>query len=367
MNMKHAVGIFIAFILVTGCAFIAGRDEALSPAGGAELKLLFVETLRNEASLRGESFRELERVPSFPNETESAIYAATTLRRPNGVFADAFRVYVTDTYLTDKYIDPGSASNPVLGETSARIFVFDRGKQTAAVFGPPPRVPTPPLIQHDDVKLLAPSSIAVDATGVIFVSDSQQGRVFGYDRNGRLLIEIGRAGDFSSPSGLAVDNVANRLYVADSHARLIKVYTNTGTWLTDMGGSGTTGFNSLSAITLDRGGNLYALDGRGLRVSLYGQDGKFLRDFNVTGDAPGLSVRPKGIAVDSSGRVYITDSVNNNVLIFDQGGKLIQTWGRTGRLSGDFWTPAGIYIDDRDYIYIADQTNGRVQVFQYIR
>lgn len=357
MTMKHAVGIFIAFILVTGCAFIAGRDEALSPAGGAELRLLFVETLRNEASLRGESLREVA------NATDPS----TTLQRPNGVFADAFRVYVTDTYLTDKYIDPGSASNPVPGETSARIFVFDRGKQTAAVFGPPPRVPTPPLIQHDDVKLLAPSSIAVDATGVIFVSDSQQGRVFGYDRNGRLLIEIGRAGDFSSPSGLAVDNVANRLYVADSHARLIKVYTNTGTWLTDMGGSGTTGFKSLSAITLDRGGNLYVLDGRGLRVSLYGQDGKFLRDFNVTGDAPGLSVRPKGIAVDSSGRVYITDSVNNNVLIFDQGGKLIQTWGRTGRLSGDFWTPAGIYIDDRDYIYIADQTNGRVQVFQNIK
>lgn len=214
---------------------------------------------------------------------------------------------------------------------------------------------------------LAPSGIAVDATGVIFVSDSQQGRVFGYDRNGRLLIEIGRAGDFSSPSGLAVDNVGNRLYVADSHARLIKVYTNTGTWLTDISGLAITGFKSLSAVALDRGGNLYVLDGRGLRVSLYGQDGKFLRDFNVTGDAPGLSVRPKGIAVDSGGHIYITDTVNNNVLIFDQGGKLIQTWGRTGRLTGDFWTPAGIYIDDRDYIYIADQTNGRVQVFQYVR
>ena len=155
--------------------------------------------------------------------------------------------------------------------------------------------------------------------------------------------------------------------MADSHARQVKVYTTTGTWLTDISGSGTTGFKSLSAVTLDRGGNLYALDNRGLRVSVYDQDGKFLRDFNVTGDTPGLSVRPKGIAVDSGGHVYITDSVNNNVLIFDQGGKLIQTWGRTGRLTGDFWTPAGIYIDDRDYIYIADQTNGRVQVFQNIK
>jgi DNA-binding beta-propeller fold protein YncE len=338
MNMKQAVGIFIAFLMVTGCAFIAGRDDAPSPAGGPELRLLFVETLRNEASLRGESLRELA------NATDPA----TTLQRPNSVFADAFRVYVTDTY-PYKPTGPGAV-------TSARVFVFDRGERTVRV-----------LDSTKDVRLLAPSSIAVDATGVIFVSDSQQGRVFGYDRNGGLLIEIGRAGDFSFPSGLAVDNAGNRLYVADSHARLIKVYTNTGTWLTDMGGSGTTGFKSLSAITLDRGGNLYVLDGRGLRVSLYGQDGKFLRDFSVTGDAPGLSVRPKGIAVDSSGRVYITDSVNNNVLIFDQGGKLIQTWGRTGRLAGDFWTPAGIYIDDHDYIYIADQTNGRVQVFQYIR
>lgn len=338
MNMKQAVGIFIAFLMVTGCAFIAGRDESPSPAGGPELRLLFVETLRNEASLRGESLRELA------NATDPV----TTLQRPNSVFADAFRVYVTDTY-PYKPAGPGAV-------TSARVFVFDRGERTVRV-----------LDSTKDVRLLAPSSIAVDATGVIFVSDSQQGRVFGYDRNGRLLIEIGRAGDFSSPSGLAVDNVRNRLYVADSHARQVKVYTTTGNWLTDMSGSGTTGFKSLSAVTLDRGGNLYVLDGRGLRVSLYGQDGKFLRDFNITEDTPGLSVRPKGIAVDSSGHVYITDSVNNNVLIFDQGGKLIQTWGRTGRLAGDFWAPAGIYIDDHDNIYIADQTNGRVQVFQYLR
>lgn len=342
MNMKHTVGIFIAFLMVTGCAVIAGRDEAPSPTGGPELRLLFVETLRNEASLRGESLRELA------NATDPA----TTLQRPNSVFADAFRVYVTDTYL---YKPTGPST-----VTSARVFLFDRGERTVRV-----------LDSTKDVRLLAPSGIAVDATGVIFVSDSQQGRVFGYDRNGRLLIEIGRAGDFSSPSGLAVDSFRNRLYVADSHAQQVKVYTIMGNRLLDLdisgSGSQPQGFKFPTAITLDRGGNLYVLDGRGLRVAVYDPDGKFVRAFGISGGVPGISVRPKGIAADSAGRVYVTDSVNNNVLIFNVDGTLLRTWGRTGALIGDFLTPAGIFIDDHDYIYIADQTNGRVQVFQYIR
>ncbi len=340
MNMKHTVGIFIAFLMATGCAFIAGRNDVLSPTGGAELRLLYVETLRNEASLRGESLRELA------NATDPA----TTLQRPNSVFADAFRVYVTDTY-------PYKPTGPGAAVTSARVFVFERGERTVRV-----------LDSTKDVRLLAPSGIAVDATGVIFVSDSQQGRVFGYDRNGRLLMEIGRAGDFSSPSGLAVDSFRNRLYVADSHARQVKVYTTaTGNRLSEISGSETTGFKFPTAITLDRAGNLYVLDGRGLRVVVYDPDGKFVRAFGISGGVPGISVRPRGIAADSAGHVYVTDSVNNNVLIFDVDGTLLRTWGRTGALIGDFLTPAGIFIGDHDYIYIADQTNGRVQIFQYIK
>jgi len=343
--MKKNSGLF--FILMTGmlalsgCAVIAGSEDGGTPAGPG-LKLTFVETLRNEKSLRGEAFREVS-----PGATDPA----TSLQRPDSVFADRFRVYVADT-------------------APARIFIFDRGDRKVVILNGAGS-------SLDEVKLIAPAGIVVDSVGTIFVSDSQQGRVIGFDRNGKMLWLLGSAsaiatkqglGDLATPVGMAVDNRQNRIYVADKHAHLVKVYSNMGIHLFDIGGAGKAGedFKFPEDVALDRAGNVRVLDSQRLRVFTFTPDGVFVGSFSLKQALmPGMSVKPKGLAVDSDGHVYVTDMVNNNVLIFNPDGTLLSTWGRTGSLAGDFWTPAGIFIDSSDTVYIADQTNGRVQVFQY--
>lgn len=330
---------------VSGCATIAGPEDAEQDAAPA-LNIRFVETLRNEDSLLGESFREL----TDGKNADSALF-----QRPGSVYADRFRVYVTDT------VAPG------------KVFVFDRGKRKAFELN----ITTPPSADND-ARLLAPSGIAVDATGVIFVSDAQQGRVYGYDRNGALLLLLGRGqvltpgtglGDLSSPAGLAVDNARNRLYVADIYAQKIKVFSNAGFHLFDIGNAGKPGdnFKFPIAVAVDAAGTLYVVDSLRSRVYLFDPDGNFLRGFSMRDAGPGMSIKPKGIAVDSEGHIYVADAVNSSVLVFNNDGSLALNWGRTGRLIGEFWTPTDIFIDDQDYIYIADQTNSRVQVFQYIK
>ena len=321
-------------ISMAGCTFIAGKeDSGVSGQSDKQLRLNYVETLRNQASLRGESFRDVVHSVSTPS----------SLQRPNSVFADVFRVYVTDQ------------TQP------PRVFIFDRGERTANILA----IPVPPAAGS----LVNPLGIAVDAGNVIFVADAQQGKVFGYDRNGALLLILGKTGDLSYPSGVAIDRRRSRMYVADTHAHRVKAFTMLGDRLFDIGQEGDSDqkFKSPSGIALDREGRLHVLDGQSRRVYVYGIDGAFLRKFPLSRGGVGDSNMPRGIAVDSAGHIYVTDGVNNNILIFESDGRFLMTWGRTGTLSGDFWTPLGIFIDDRDSIYIADQTNGRVQVYQFIK
>jgi len=330
---KLTAGIVLMGFLViaTSCAVILGKDEPLPQFG---FSFRFVETLRNEASLRGEGLKEVAR------NTDRA----TTLQQPNSVFADALGVYVTD-------------SSP------ARIFVFDRGNRKVSILEG-----TPPPAQ-DAVILLAPGCIVVDSAGTMFVSDAQQGRVFGYAKNGAVLFNIGRTGDLGLPTGLAVDNQRNRLYVADTHSHKIKVFNTIGTQLPDIGSSGRSeeSIKFPGSIALDRQGNLHVLDTLKRRVQVYDVDGNFSRGFNLSDITPGFAIKPKGIAVDSDGHVYVTDSLSNNIMLFDKNGLFLFTWGRTGGFIGEFWTPSGIFIDDHDTIYIADQMNGRIQIFQYTK
>jgi DNA-binding beta-propeller fold protein YncE len=237
------------------------------------------------------------------------------------------------------------------------VFVFDRGARTVTI-----------LDQAQGVTLLNPSGIVVDAAGIIFVADAQQGRVFGYDLQGRNLYAIGKKGDLLYPAGLAVDKKRNRLYVADAHAHLVKVFDNMGMFLYDVGTtSGPGELKHPVAVALDRTGSVYVLDGRRKRVVIYGVDGRYLRSFGLASDEPAAPLKPLGLAVDAEGRVLVTDEASSNVLVYDTKGTLVFTWGKTGQLAGDFWLPAGIFIDDRDRIYVADQMNSRVQEFQYIQ
>ena len=321
-----------------GCAVIAGdRDSLVQGPDGQQFRLSYVETLRNQSSVRNENWRELD-------PAKRAQPTVVSLDRPVSVAADAFRVYVAE-----------AGAHP-------RIVVLDRGDRTATVLA----VPVPPA----EGKLLQPSGIAVDANGIIFVSDSQQGRVFSYDRSGSLFISLGRYGDLSYPAGIALDKQRNRLYIADSHAHLVRVVSTMGDRLLDIGGSAAESkdIRNPIGVALDRSGNCFILDSRSKRVLVYDPDGVSLYSFPLSSRGePADQVKPKAIAVDSDGHIYIADAVNNTILIYDRDGNHLGKWGKTGSLRGDLWSPVGIFIDERDTLYIADQMNNRIQVYQYTK
>jgi len=332
-------------MLISGCTVLAGRDDISQQIPPPSLKFSFIETLRNADSLKGERFNEV----AFHTDP------ATSLQQPESVFADAFRVYATDMALGGRIF--------IFDRSDRSVTIIDRAKLKGSNGG---SLVTP---EGTNISPLNISGIAVDVNGIIFVSDSQQAKVFGYDRNGKLLVTFGKMGGLSRPSGLAIDNRRNRLYVADAHAHQVSVFslvTNDPTGHKfDIGSSGPMSeqLKSPISLALDGNGNLLVLDSIRKKVQIYDPDGKFLRAFPLSDETPGGIIRPKGIAVDSLGYIYVSDIVNNNIQVFDQEGILLLIWGTTGIVAGNFMIPSGIFIDGQNTLYIADQTNGRIQHF----
>lgn len=216
--------------------------------------------------------------------------------------------------------------------------------------------------------LVSPVGVALDLSRErLFVADSVAAKVYVYTLRGKYLTAWEPPGGFSRPGGLATDAAGN-LYVVDVLKASVEVFSPAGNHLRTL----TSGlppdyrFNRPTAVAVDAQGRIFVCDAMNFRVEVFGPDGKTLRGIGQVGDVPGSFARPRGIAVDSDGHVYVVDAAFENVQIFDAEGRLLLNLGGPGEGPGQFSLPSGIFIDREDRIYISDPQNQRIQVFQYL-
>ncbi len=255
----------------------------------------------------------------------------------------------------------------VVADTSGSIYVTDGEQGLVFVFDQEKKV----MRFLGEGTLAGAVGIAIDnKRGIIYVSDSRLDKVFGLDKNtGNLVISIGALKELSNPSGMVYDEERDRLYVSDTQHHAIKVFDKDGRLLFKFGSRGFQDgeLNFPSYLALDGKGRLFVVDTLNFRVQIFDSEGKFLNKFGKLGDSSGTFTRPYGIGVDSEGHVYVVDSAFNNFQIFMEDGAFLLNVGNSGRKPGEFYLPQGMYIDKQDRIYIADSINRRVQVFQYLK
>jgi DNA-binding beta-propeller fold protein YncE len=261
---------------------------------------------------------------------------AATLMRPYGLFADSRRLYVADT-------------------GASRVTVIDL--QTSEVMN---------LWETGDRELLSPVAVVADPQGRIYVSDSELKGVFVFDEKGGYL--SGFEGEFSRPTGLAIDTQRQRIYVSDTLSHQVYTYSLEGKRTGTIGRPGSLPgeFNFPTHLFVDKDGVLCVTDAMNFRVQLFSPEGAFIGTIGSLGDAQGNLEKPKGVAADRRGNIYVVDSMKDTVKIFSREGELLLFFGEKGRAPGEFWLPAGIFIDSRDMVYVADPYNMRVQAFRYI-
>jgi DNA-binding beta-propeller fold protein YncE len=266
-----------------------------------------------------------------------------TLVRPYGIAVDSRRrVIVTDP-----------------GARGVHIFDFARHKYKF-------------LERQEKSKdpMLVPQCVALDAHDNIYVTDSEAGKIFVFNADGKYQRAIGslRGGEgyFKRPTGIAVDSEARRIYVADTLRNKIVVLDFTGHVMRTIGqrGDGKGEFNYPTELLL-RGQELAVVDAMNFRVQFLDRNGAVRNSIGRLGDSSGDMFRPKGIGVDSEGHYYVVDGLWCVVQVFDREGRLLYYFGKRGTAAGDFFLPTGLFIDREDRVFVVDSFNRRVQVFRY--
>ena len=217
---------------------------------------------------------------------------------------------------------------------------------------------------------VAPQCVAVDGDDNIYVTDSEAGKIFVFNPDGKFRRVIGSLkggeGFFKRPTGIAIDSAAQRIYVTDTLRHKIFVLDMQGNVLQTIGerGQGDGQFNFPTELRI-AGNELLVVDAMNFRVQALDKSGKFLAAFGQLGDQRGTMMRPKGVGLDSEGDVYVVDAMFDTVQVFDRSGHLLYYFGQSGDGPGDFQLPAGLQIDRDNRIYVVDSYNHRVQIFRF--
>jgi len=164
-------------------------------------------------------------------------------------------------------------------------------------------------------------------------------------------IQIG-GGSFAAPSSVAVDGAGN-MYVADSGNNRVVAMVPSGT---GYGAASTvlSGLSGPAGVAADWNGNVYVADtGNGRIVMLPVAQEGFGAAVTI---GTGLS-NPMGVAVDSAGNVYVADTGNNRVVELPRMGS---GFGSLVVVGTGFNRPAGVAVDSAKSLYIADTGNGQV-------
>jgi DNA-binding beta-propeller fold protein YncE len=263
---------------------------------------------------------------------------------------------------------PNVLQRPQTGAVDAdgRVYVTDVSRRAVYVFDE--RSPELKVWEWatEQRRFAAPVGIVVADQAEVLVADAELGAVFRLDRGGKPLGQFGE-GLLERPTGIARDPQTGTVYVADTAAHVVKVFSATGVYQRAIGRGGD-GHGELNAPTHIAFANdrLYVTDTFNCRVQVFDTNGVLLRIFGDRGVYVGNFSRPKGIAVDDEGNIYVVESYYDNLLVFDSEGRFLMPLGGTGKGPGQFYLPAGIWTDGRSRMYVADMFNGRVAVFQFL-
>lgn len=266
---------------------------------------------------------------------------------------------------------------------------------------------------YEPQQLKRPLGVAVTDQGEVLVTDSVKHRLVVFDRNGRFLKVLGKAGkgpgEFNYPASIAVSG--QKLYVADLYNQRVQVLNTAGEQISTIPSArDRRKFSSAimpTTVAVDQQGNVYVSDIGAQRILVFDSSGNFSREFGRAGSKPGELSYVNGITVDDAdGLIYLANSNNSRLEVYSTAGKylktiaagkvtnprglaynpdnkrvyaadtlahkivgvnaqgnVLETFGSRGVEAGSFNFPNALTFDEAGRLYIADRENNRVQVY----
>jgi len=214
-------------------------------------------------------------------------------------------------------------------------------------------------------QLSAPSGIAIDSDGNLYIADTGNNRIRRVDKKGIISTVIGSAsgssGDggpaalakLNAPQGVAVDSKGN-VFVADTGNHLIRMVTV----VKDSTGKPLDFASTASTVA----GGTYINTAGAVAFSTTVVDG-------APGPLSGLN-SPRGLSFDSNGKLYISSQGDNRVRVFDPatgtinatrcGASLGTGTGAATNLTCGMLAPESAVVGADGSIFVAETGNNRI-------
>jgi sugar lactone lactonase YvrE len=310
---------------------------------------------------------------------------AAKLNMPVGTALDsAGNLYVADTGNdTIRKITPSGTISIIAGQSGTAGFAGDGSAASVAT-------------------LNAPTALAVDGAGNIYIADTGNNRVRLINVVSRTISTFagtgtaGYTGDsfapataqLNHPSGLAL-SLSGILYIADTGNNVVRyagirggsmgTYAGTGTaaYAGDSGLASAASLSAPSGLAVDPTGTLFIADTGNSVIRSVNTSGSIatvagnnVAGFNGDGSALAFSLNaPKGLAVDAGDNLYIADTGNNRVRVVSAGSLFTVGGLATSGSAGDngvstlasFNAPQGIALDATGDLILADTANNKVR------
>lgn len=249
-----------------------------------------------------------------------------------------------------------------------------------------------------NARFYAPSGVAVDGAGNVYVADSGNSTIrkiapggivttlAGTGRTRGSTDGTGTNARFDQPFGIAVDPNGT-LYVSDSAANTIRKITPAGVVTTMAGRAGSHGstdgvgaaarFTVPYGVAVDTVGNVFVVDHGNHTIRKMTAEGTVTTLAGTAGNAGAVNGRgaaasfryPSGVAVDRNGTVFVADTDNQLIRAIAADGEVTTAGGSgaTGSTDGvataaRFFNPKGVAADSAGRIFVADLSNHTVRV-----
>lgn len=182
-----------------------------------------------------------------------------------------------------------------------------------------------------------------------------------------------------TPLGVRFDNLGNLLYTdltEESHSvHIITADVLSSPWsdfdpkYISFGTQGNENgqFNFPQVAVTDSRGNFYVSDGNNGRISAWYGDLKY-RSFFAFGSSESTLNLPRGLWMDEKDHLYVADAVGSSIRVYDVSGAepaFLYNFGSFGVGEGLFNYPNDICMDGTGRLFVPDRGNNRIQVWSY--